>query len=67
MRAPLDVCLERVAGRDQSHQIPVDLETVRKVHELSESLQLDADLVIENDTLSDADLVGLFARVLRDR
>ena len=62
--APLDLCLERIASRDQTKQIPMDAESVGKVYALSESLQLNADVTLENVDLSEAAIVSVFKKVL---
>jgi len=55
--APLDVCLDRIASRDPAHQIPADSALIARVHRLSSELDLPWDLVIENDGLSEEELV----------
>ncbi|MCZ7645627.1 MAG: hypothetical protein M5U26_10130 [Planctomycetota bacterium] len=65
--APLDVCLERIAARDATHQLPADEATIRKVHALSEALELDADLSFENAGLAEATFVERVAQALRAR
>jgi len=62
--APLDVCLRRVSSRDQSHQIPMDMEAVREVHALSESLQLRSDITLLNVALTESEIAGLFESAL---
>jgi shikimate kinase len=58
--APLDLCLERITARDQTNQIPMDVESIRKVYALSETTELRPDLTLENVQLSEADIVSLF-------
>lgn len=60
IEVPLDVCLERIRGRSPTHQIPMEEAMIRKVYELSESLDMPFDLLIENLRLSDDELVELF-------
>jgi chloramphenicol 3-O-phosphotransferase len=60
VRAPLELCLARIASRDPRHQIPLDEESIRRVHALAESERVPADLEIDNVDLADADLVRLF-------
>ncbi len=56
--APLDLCLHRIATRDQTHQIPMGLEAIRKTYELSAALRLNAALVFENEALSEEEIVS---------
>jgi len=62
--APLELCLRRVSGRDQTYQIPMEMEAVRKVHGLSESLQLRSDITLDNVALTDSEIAELFSSVL---
>lgn len=64
VRAPLEVCLRRIAGRDPAHQIPMEPEAVRRVHASSESLQLDPDVALDNADLTESEIVESFAGVL---
>jgi len=63
--APLDLCLHRIAARDQENQIPADAETIRKVYALSLAAPLHADLRLENEALSEGDIVSAFESALR--
>jgi predicted kinase len=58
--APLDLCLERIAARDPTHQIPLDVESIRKIYALSTAAQVQADLAIENVQLSEPEILTLF-------
>jgi len=62
--APLDLCLARIAARDQTNQIPMDVESIRKVYALSEAAKLRPDLTLENVRLTDAEIISLFKSVL---
>lgn len=62
--APQELCLQRIANRDQTHQIPLETEIVLKVHALSESLCLDSDMVLNTALLTDQEIVELFTNVL---
>ena len=62
--APLEVCLRRVSGRDQTYQIPMEMEAVRKVHALSESLQLRSDVTFSNVALTESEIAELFEGAL---
>jgi shikimate kinase len=64
MTSPLSVCLERIARRDPTHQIPVDLATCREIYELSTALELDADLVFDNLDLRDEQIVAAISPLL---
>jgi chloramphenicol 3-O-phosphotransferase len=61
VRAPLEVCLARVASRDQANQIPMDADGIREVHVLSEALDIPADLELVNVGLSDEQLLAALA------
>lgn len=63
IHAPLGLCLQRIASRDQSNQIQMDVDSIRKVYELSESALLPADVDIENDHLTEDEIVALFKSV----
>lgn len=62
--APLDLCLRRIAARDSANQIPASEESVRKVHALSLAAPLHADLCLENEALSEDDIVSTFGSAL---
>lgn len=64
LAVPLELCLERVASRDQTHQIPMDAENIKKVYRLSTSAEINAALVLENSALSEGEIVHLFERAL---
>jgi dephospho-CoA kinase len=65
--APLELCLERVASRDQTHQIPMDSENITKVYQLSTSAAVNAALMLENSTLSEEEVVRLVGGALSGR
>ena len=62
--APLELCLERIAARDQTNQIPMDVESIRKVHALSTAAQLRPDLTLENLRLAEAEILSRFRKDL---
>jgi len=62
--APLDVCLGRVAARDQANQIPMEADGIRQVHALSEALEIHADLVLANAGLSDEAILAVLAPLI---
>jgi shikimate kinase len=62
--APLELCLERISSRDQTQQIPMDVESIRRVYALSESVQLQPDLTLKNVQLTEEQIVSLFESVL---
>lgn len=64
LAVPLELCLERVASRDQTHQIPMDAENIKKVYQLSTSADINAALVLENLALTEAEVVHLFKSAL---
>ena len=65
VKAPLEVCLKRIAARDQAHQIPVDEAMIRRIFELSEALDLPFDVVLENTSLTKQQLLVQVASLLR--
>lgn len=54
VNAPLDICLDRVASRDQTVHLPAPEELVTKVYEITTGLRLDFDVELDNVGLSDA-------------
>jgi shikimate kinase len=65
--APLELCLERIAVRDQSNQIQMDMQSIRKVHALSVSALVDPAFTLENTALSEEEVVSRFASALADQ
>ena len=57
---PLEICLERIAQRDQSEQIQMDINAIKEVYELSQALEIDDSLAIENIDLSEDEIIALF-------
>lgn len=64
VNAPLETCLQRIETRDPTHQIPIDMDTIRKVHELASACDAQFDLIIENVALSDREILEAFAPFL---
>jgi hypothetical protein len=64
-RAPLDVCLQRIATRDQTNQIPLDVETIKLVHGMSTSLEMPAAVTLENVSLSEAEIASAVLPAIR--
>jgi len=62
--APLEVCLERIAARDPSMQIPMDAATIRKVHALSETADFPSAFTVTNVGLTDDEIADAFRRAL---
>ena len=60
VRVPLELCLERIARRDPTHQIPMDEVSIRKVYDLSLQAGVDPDLVLDNIDLSEDEIVTAF-------
>lgn len=56
VEAPLALCLARIASRDAAAHIPVDEAMIRRVHALSEAVDIAPDLVISNVDVSADDL-----------
>lgn len=67
LSAPLPLCLERIASRDQTHQIPMDIEKIETVYRLSASAKIDAALVLENRTLTEAEITSFFESALTQK
>ena len=65
--APLELCLQRILARDQTDQIPVETDVVRRVHALSESLRLDADVTLDNVQLAEDEIVKSLEHALSRR
>jgi hypothetical protein len=61
--APLELCLQR----DQTRQIPMDVEDIKKVYQLSTAAENDADLVLENAALAEEDIMRHFESALTFR
>ena len=61
---PLELCLERVAAREQTNQIPMDVEAMRQVYALSTAAALRPALTLENVRLTEAEIVSAFKRAL---
>jgi predicted ABC-type ATPase len=64
IHAPLSTCLERIETRNPTHQIPVDVDTIRKIYELGSARGCQFDLTIENVSLSDREIAEAFAPFL---
>jgi limonene-1,2-epoxide hydrolase len=62
--APLELCLQRISTRDQTDQIPLETESIRKVYALSESLLLESDITLNNTQLTEQEIVETFKRAL---
>lgn len=67
VRAPLSVCLERVVSRDQTHQIPMEEEMIRRVHALAEQVELPFAIDLENVSLTEQEVLAPFRNLLRVR
>lgn len=67
VHAPWDVCLKRIAQRDQTQQIPTSEAMIRKVYELSLDVACVPDVQIENQELSDAAILARIAPLLPGR
>lgn len=67
IHAPLELCLRRIASRDPSCQVAMDEESIRAVHALSESLELPAELTIDNAQLTERQVIASFEAILSRR
>lgn len=63
VEAPLALCLERIAVRAPSNQIPMQEEEIRQIYALSTSIELTFDIVLENIDLTEEQIVRAFAEV----
>lgn len=64
IKTPLPLCLERIKGRDPSHQIAVTEELIEEVNRISESTVFDYNLTIKNDGISDREIIDSFKNLL---
>lgn len=62
--APVEVCLERIAARNQTEQIPMDVESIREVHALSENAGIEPDVVLRNVDLTEEAIVSAIRPLL---
>jgi shikimate kinase len=62
--APLELCLERIALRNQCNQIPMDVETIRMVYALSSAATVPTDLTLQNKGLGEGEIVSMFRNAL---
>lgn len=53
VEAPLELCLARIASRDAAAHIPADEATIRRVHALSEAVDIAPDIEISNVDVSE--------------
>jgi shikimate kinase len=67
IQAPLETCLDRIARRDPTHQIPTDTDTIKQAYRLSAALELSFDLTIENTDLTEAQILYAFRAALTDK
>ena len=61
IEAPWPICLERIAARDTTNQIPLELEETRKVYELSLAVDLPFNITLKNISLTEAEILQHFA------
>lgn len=62
--APLELGLERIALRDQTLQVPMDVEAIREVYELSVTAAFQPDLTLESNALAESEIVSRFESAL---
>lgn len=65
--APLEQCLRRIKTRDSTQQIPAHDAQIRLVHALSRRCAFEPDAVLDNDALTDDEIVSAIAPHLEDR
>ena len=61
IEAPLSLCLERIAIRDPTSQIPMEQAEIRRVYKPGQAVDLPFDLTLENVDLSEAEILQPFA------
>ena len=61
IEAPWPICLQRIATRDSTNQIPLELEETRMVYELSVAVDLPFDITLKNISLTEAQILQHFA------
>jgi dephospho-CoA kinase len=64
VNAPLELCLQRIAARDQTNQIQMDAESIAQVHALSAAAAVEPAFVLENAALTEAEIVTRFESAL---
>lgn len=62
--APLTLCLERIAARDQTQQIPMQEEGIREVYARSAAAPLPYAVTLDNEGLTDEQILRPFVEVL---
>lgn len=62
--APLALCLQRIALRDQTLQVPMDVEAIREVYELSVTAAFQPDFTLESTALAESEIVSRFESAL---
>lgn len=62
--APLELCLERIAARDRTEQIPMDAASIRTVYDLSIAAAVKTNLLLDNRNLSEEEIVTNIENVL---
>jgi len=67
VKAPLSLCMERIMSRDQTCQIPMEPDKIRRVYELGESLDLPFAIELENIALTDEQVLEPFSLILRPK
>ncbi|MBU0471544.1 MAG: AAA family ATPase [Nanoarchaeota archaeon] len=64
VRAPMNTCLERIRSRKTSEHIPMSEEAIKIVNQIAVNEKYDFDLVIDNEKLSDDEIVKIFEEFL---
>jgi len=59
-----DLCLKRIKNRDQSKHIAVSDDKIIEINKLSKGLSLNFDLVIDNNSETDDELVQEFKKII---
>lgn len=57
LRASMASCLRRIESRDGSQQIPVEPQHIRAIHLISEAGAIEHDLLLDNEGLTDDEIV----------
>ncbi|MBU1974918.1 MAG: AAA family ATPase [Nanoarchaeota archaeon] len=63
IETPLDVCWDRLKKRDQKDHVTMSEENIRHVNELALKENYDYAVIIDNNKMSDEEIVGAFNTV----
>jgi shikimate kinase len=64
IKAPPDLCLERIAKRDASAHLPMSADLITRINKLAVDEKYDFALSIDNSALSDKEIVTAFRQII---